>query len=133
MVFNATFNNISVISWQSVLLLEKTTNLPQVTDKLDHIMLTYSGWLRYFSTWDSSKVEKYCNPLGAGESVSRMTETSKIFHCRKGIGMNSHTQIKSHHQCTITTAPCIKEICKSYHNIIAALHVHIPCYLFSKI
>ena len=31
MVFNATFNNISVISWQSVLLVEKTTNLPQVT------------------------------------------------------------------------------------------------------
>jgi hypothetical protein len=42
---NATFNNISVISWRSVLLVEearvpeKTTNLPQVTDKLNHIML----------------------------------------------------------------------------------------------
>jgi hypothetical protein len=39
MVFNVTFNNISVISWGSVLLVEeteyqeKTTNLPQVTDK----------------------------------------------------------------------------------------------------
>ena len=45
MVFNTTFNNISVISWQSVLLVEekeypeKTTDLSQVTDKLDHIML----------------------------------------------------------------------------------------------
>ena len=42
MVFNATFNNISVISWQSALLveyLEKTTDLSQVTDKLDHLML----------------------------------------------------------------------------------------------
>jgi len=39
MVFNATFNNISVIYWQSVLLVEKTTNLPQVTDKLYHMML----------------------------------------------------------------------------------------------
>jgi hypothetical protein len=41
MVFNATFNNISVISRRSVLLVEetgvppaKTTDLPQVTDKL---------------------------------------------------------------------------------------------------
>jgi len=31
MVFNATFNNISVLSWRSVLLVEKTTNLSQVT------------------------------------------------------------------------------------------------------
>ena len=42
MVFNATFNNISVMSWQSVLLVEETgenTDLPQVTDKLYHIKL----------------------------------------------------------------------------------------------
>ena len=64
MVFNATFNNISAISWQTVLLEEtgapkkihrhatdkldhiilyrhpeKTTDMSQVTDKLDHIIL----------------------------------------------------------------------------------------------
>ena len=39
-VFNPIFNNISAISWRSVLLVEeKTTDLPQVTDKLYHIML----------------------------------------------------------------------------------------------
>ena len=40
MLFNATFNNISAISWRSVLLLEEAgENLMQVTDKLYHIML----------------------------------------------------------------------------------------------
>ena len=45
MVFDATFNNISVISWRSVLLVEetedseKTTDLSQVTNKLYHMML----------------------------------------------------------------------------------------------
>ena len=43
MVFNATFNTILIISWRSVLLRtefpEKTTDLSQVNDKLDHIML----------------------------------------------------------------------------------------------
>jgi hypothetical protein len=34
MVFNATFNNISVISWRSVFLVKET-----VTDKLYHVML----------------------------------------------------------------------------------------------
>jgi hypothetical protein len=44
MVFNATFNNISVISWLSVLLVEKTgasgeNYLQQVADKPYYIML----------------------------------------------------------------------------------------------
>ena len=39
MVFNATFNDILVISWRSVLLVEKTTDPSQVTDKVDHIIL----------------------------------------------------------------------------------------------
>jgi len=45
MVLNATSNNISVISWWSVLLVEETgvpekaTDLSQVTDKLYYIMV----------------------------------------------------------------------------------------------
>ena len=45
LVLNITYNNISVISWQSILLFEETevpgetTDLSQVTDKLHHIML----------------------------------------------------------------------------------------------
>jgi hypothetical protein len=45
MLFNATFNKISIISWRSVLLVEeteypeKTSDLPQVTVKLDLIKL----------------------------------------------------------------------------------------------
>ena len=46
MALNATFNNISVISWRSVLLVEETrvpgekiTDLSQVIDNLYHIML----------------------------------------------------------------------------------------------
>ena len=42
MMINATFNNITAISGRSVLLVEKTgetTDLPQDTDNLYHIML----------------------------------------------------------------------------------------------
>ena len=44
MVFNVTFNTISVKSWRKVLLVEekgdheKTTDLSQVTDKLYHVL-----------------------------------------------------------------------------------------------
>jgi hypothetical protein len=45
MVFNATFNNISVISFQSVLLVEETKYPEKTTDKHHHIIL----YLVYFA------------------------------------------------------------------------------------
>ena len=49
MVFNATFNNISAMSWRSVLLVEETggPEEDQVTDKLYHKVLCTSPWSRF--------------------------------------------------------------------------------------
>jgi hypothetical protein len=50
MVFNASFNNISVLSWRSVLLVDETgENHRHVTDKLDHINVVHFA-LIYFSS-----------------------------------------------------------------------------------
>ena len=46
MAINVTFNNISVISGRLVLLVEETTNLPQASDKLYHIMLNRPSYLK---------------------------------------------------------------------------------------
>jgi hypothetical protein len=53
MEFNYIFNNISVISWRSVLFVEaavlsrRNNHLSQVTDKLYHIILYTSPWSRF--------------------------------------------------------------------------------------
>jgi hypothetical protein len=69
MVFNVTFNSISVISWRSVLLVEgtvvpgKTTDLPQITDELYHMMLDWTylamNWIRnhILEMWQYEEIE----------------------------------------------------------------------------
>ena len=62
MVFNATFSNISIISWRSVLLVEETgvrgknhrPALPQVTDKLYHNVVSSAPRLRGIRTHNVS-------------------------------------------------------------------------------
>jgi hypothetical protein len=57
MIFNTTFTNILIISWRSTLqeYWDKTTDIPQVTDKPYHIMvyrthLVMDGiWTKHFS------------------------------------------------------------------------------------
>jgi hypothetical protein len=46
MVFNATFNNISVISWRSVLLVEETEYPEKTTDLSQVIKVASILWLK---------------------------------------------------------------------------------------
>jgi hypothetical protein len=77
MVFNATFNNISVISWQSVLLVvktgvpEKTIELSQVIDKLYHIMLY--RFLVFNTTFSNISATSWCPQQSPKEHVDQVS------------------------------------------------------------
>ena len=97
MVLNATFNNISAISWWLVLLVEenrvqdKTTNLSPDTDKLYHIMLyrvhlTISGF--WFVLWCLANVTFNNIAVISWRSVLLVEET--------GIPRENHWPVASH-------------------------------------
>jgi hypothetical protein len=75
MVYTATFNNFSVISWRSVLIMEetrypeKTINLPQVTDKLSHNVVSSTPRLSRIRT---------CNVSGESNYYAITTTTAPI-------------------------------------------------------
>ena len=74
-VFNATFNNIAVIPWRSVLLVEETGvlvenhHLPQVIDKLYHI--------EYISPWAGFELT-FLVAIGTGCTGSSRSNYSTI-------------------------------------------------------
>jgi hypothetical protein len=93
-VFNATFNNISAILWRSVLLVEETTDLSQVTVKLYHIMLHTSPWSRFKLT--TSVVIDRAFIWSCRNSTSTLYSTAGYFLCIKDKKCIIYSQSRYH-------------------------------------
>ena len=116
MVFKATFNNISVITWWSVLLVEETggpgeNHRPaQVTDKLYHIMLYTSPWLRFELT---TTVVIGTDCIGSCKSYYRTITATTAPYC-SGFFM----RILNYQMSAINYVLLSKDICKGVKRVI---------------
>ena len=88
MVFNATFNNISVISWRSVLFVEETGGSGEnhrpvaVTDKLYDIMLYTSPWSRFELTTSEVIGTDYIGSCKSNyHTITATTDLEKYLIC----------------------------------------------------
>ena len=89
-VLNLTFNNTSVISWRSVLLVDETVvsgekhNLSQVTDQLYHIMLYLAKEKRQTMIYLTPNREQYI-------INANLTKTGSQFRCSGMISSSCST------------------------------------------
>jgi hypothetical protein len=58
MLFNATFNNNSVLSWLSVVLVEETTDMPQVTGQRYRVHIAMSLIRSHYFSGDRHRLHK---------------------------------------------------------------------------
>jgi hypothetical protein len=89
MVLYATFNNISLLLWRKLKYPEKTTNLPQITDKFYHIMIyqVYVAmcWIRTHNF--SGDQEPWWPP------ITKSTKVPKLHHL---VGTLSNEQLQNY-------------------------------------